>query len=401
MVSFCLSEGYFSMDDEDRTIFRIPAENLEKFEAACAKLSKKALKMGCSEIKPFIFGHTMETLADGLEHRVYEVLFTVETPKIDGWVFVARLDHSNETGNIIRLVPNTVESLPDHFRDVPPNCDHCNLLRKRRDTFVLRCETDGAFKQVGSSCLKDFFGHDPIKMARMAELLGYAYEAGRAAEYLTHGLDLRWVRVERFCQYAAMAVRLYGWVSGKAAYENPNLIATRERAKVWNIDGYSEAAPTDEDKKLAADALEWAQSLRDKDNKSEYEHNILVIAEAEVIEARSMGLAASIVGVYVKNLTKPVKTDLTKSKHVGNVGDKLTNVSVTVLNTFVFNSAYNGTTYVYKMLTTEGNVLTWFASTTPGSVIEGQQVKITGRIKAHNEYKGVKETVLTRCKVLV
>ncbi|CAM6053382.1 unnamed protein product [Sphagnum tenellum] len=164
-----------SDETEDRTIFYVPDVNLNKFQAACAKLSRKAEKIGCSEIKPFIFGHTTQKLSDGYEHRVYEVLFTVDVPKIEGWTFIARIDHANETGNIIRVVPNTKVAVPERYRTSAPNCDHCNKIRRRRDTFVLHCEATDEFKIVGSSCLVDFFGHDPLKMARMAELLGYAW----------------------------------------------------------------------------------------------------------------------------------------------------------------------------------------------------------------------------------
>jgi len=44
-----------------------------------------------------------------------------------------------------------------------------------------------------------------------------------------------------------------------------------------------------------------------------------------------------------------------------------------------------------------GNHLTWFAS---GSDMEvGNTYKLLGTIKKHDEYNGVKQTILTRCKV--
>jgi len=390
--------------EEERSIFLIPDTNLGKFEAACAKLSRKAVKLGCSEIKPLIFGYQIQKLNDGHDHKLYEVYLTCDTPKVDGYTFVARLDHTNETGNIIRLVPNLSITLPEKYQSCAPHCDHCNLNRKRRDTFVLRCDETGDFKQVGSSCLIDFFGHDPLKIARLAELLGYAYEAGRGYETFTGGSlnDYRWVNVEEFCVLTAYAIRNYGWVSGKAAYENSSLLATRKIALDWYCRGSGYVVATDEDKALASEALAWAASLRDRDDVNEYESNIRVIAESQMIEVRSCGLAASIVGVFFKNrqreIERAAKALATKdSNYVGTVGEKLKDLVVTITGTNVVNNNF-GTSFVYRMLSSEGDVLTWFASKTV-PFVEGASYRLSGTVKGHQEYRGVKQTVVTRCKL--
>jgi hypothetical protein len=67
---------------------------------------------------------------------------------------------------------------------------------------------------------------------------------------------------------------------------------------------------------------------------------------------------------------------------------------------------------IYKFTDADGNVFVW---KTTGSVGEdrtdnigrdyfykpenGESVKVSGTIKEHNEYRGEKQTVLTRCKV--
>ena len=62
-------------------------------------------------------------------------------------------------------------------------------------------------------------------------------------------------------------------------------------------------------------------------------------------------------------------------------------------------TAYNdfGTTYLYKFADEAGNVFIWYASR-PIELQERMTLKAT--IKAHNERNGVKQTVLTRCKVV-
>lgn len=384
---------------DGQTIFNIPEVNLKKFEEMCAKLSKKAIKIGCSEIFPVVFGHHTEVLSDGVKHRVYEVLFTVEVPKIDGWQFVARIDHSNETGNVIRRVPNLSCEIPDEYRNCPPKCDHCNLKRQRRDSFLLHSD-EGEFKMVGSSCLIDFFGHDPVKMAKMAELLGFAYEGavGHGCEFLMG--DHRWIGVETFAAASAWAVRTFGWVSGKAAYENPSLTSTRSRAFNRLFGSFSGDPIEDQDYKTARAALNWAESLKDKAEKSDYEHNICVVAGAEMMETRSVGLCASIVGVYIKNITaKATQTNSAISEYVGTEGERLKKVSATVIGHKSFEKDF-GIVHLYSFRTTDNCIIKWFASVNAG-LCEGQTVTLAGTVKKHDIYQGNKQTLLTRCKVVV
>lgn len=300
--------------EDFRTLFEIPASNMPKFEEQIAKLSKKSVKLIGSEIRPFTFSHEDRKLSDGLTHRVYTVMLTAELPVLNGWTFVARLDHSNDTGTIVRMVPNAGE-LPAQYRNTASTtCDHCGHKRYRRDTFVVRHDETNEYKQVGSTCLKDFFGHDPYKIAKLAELLGYAYECGKGGEHYVGG-DMRWTDVEEFCGYAAMAVRLYGWVSAKAAYANSFLTSTKVTATELMLSGKK---LEDADKALAIASLEWAISLREKATLSDYEHNINVVAGATMIEYRSTGLAASIVGVFFNNQQKAANASVEKTVDVGN-----------------------------------------------------------------------------------
>lgn len=290
---------------EARTLFEIPAENMEKFEAEIAKLSRRSVKLGMDPITPFTFSHEDKELG-GRMRRVYSVMLTAEAPRLNGWTFVARLDHANETGTIVRMVPNVGFELPVSFRHAATKCDHCNVNRYRRDTFVVSND-EGEFKQVGSTCLADFLGHDPLKVAKRAEMLAYAYECSRGYEQFQGG-DLRYMGLEEFLGYAAYACRVYGWVSGKAAFEDKSLVATKERAIGMMCAGYDfdaalveDVTVTAEDRALAAEALAFAHTFADKEELNNYEHTVLVIANASMIEPRSAGVAAAIVGVFFAN----------------------------------------------------------------------------------------------------
>jgi hypothetical protein len=255
----------------------------------------------------------------------------------------------------------------------------------------------------------------------MAELLGYAFEAGRAAEtdydgYPSFSLtDLRYIELDRFLQHVAWAVRRFGWVSGSAAFNNEFLTATKSIAisnmfpTAWDRKHNVIEDPIDADIAFAAEAHEWARTFALKDNLNDYEHNVLVIAEATYIEYRSIGLAASIVGVHFRNSEK-TKADALKdrltsvfdrkkfddiianSPFMGQPGDKVKNLVVEVIGVKRFEFSM-----LLKLLTEDGHVLSWFATSFEANL--GDRVVITsGTIREHKLYEGNRETNLTRCR---
>lgn len=292
--------------------FSIPEANWAKFEAQIAKLSKRSEKLVGMPIKPFVFGYEMKEDPTRGHYKVLKVYLTAETPKVDGWTFVARLDHSQEAGTMIRAVPNTGLTIPERFRNCEPNCEHCNVRRARRDTFLLCEDATGNFKQVGSTCLVDFFGHDPYAAAKYAELLGYAVDAVNAnASIDTMGRQHIYADTEEVLQNAALMIRQYGWVSTRAmreaADEGRDILSTRNRvdtnmdAARRNIRFYEPI--TDEDRAVAAAALAWAQDIPENTD-SDYLHNVRVVANSPAIEYRAVGIAVSIVAAYIRE-TQP------------------------------------------------------------------------------------------------
>lgn len=82
------------------------------------------------------------------------------------------------------------------------------------------------------------------------------------------------------------------------------------------------------------------------------------------------------------------------SEYMGEVGDRLRNITAVYMQSRGFEGKF-GYTYVHNFKVGE-NVLVWFTS--KGLNIEdGTVVDLTGTIKGHEEYKGVKNTQLSRC----
>lgn len=389
-------------------IYKIPKENLPKFQKQLEKLSKKAQKLTGETIFFVPFNTITEKLGDGYVREYVEILLNgFEPPKLNGWSFVARVDHANEVGNIVRPVPGFI--VPEQYR-TSCQCDHCKINRYRRDTYLVQHEDTGEIKQVGSSCLRDFLGHQhPEKIAKMAELLGYADEYARGAMQV--GEDRRYIDLEAYLAHIAMHIENFGYMSLSAAkkinatkeHESEMVQTTASRAllSLFPNPKYRDEAPEPADRhfELAQAAIEWAANLgEDGTVLNDYQHNIHVLAASGMIEFRSTGYASSIVGSYMRehDLFPKKEKKVVTSEHVGKVGDKIER-EVEFTNSF-YKHNVGGGFYIYKFTDADGNIFVWMTGNSVDADI-GTKMKLRGSVKDHSEFKGEKNTILTRCKI--
>ena len=202
--------------------FNVPESRLEWLKTEIAKLAKRANKIGCAVPTMSVGDSKMvEKKDDGVVTftKTFEVVVEGAAPRINGWTFVATLDHAD--GEVVlRTHPSFEGQLPARFRNADPtHCDHCRLARRRSETFVLRNDATGEFQQIGRQCLRDFLGHEnPLSIASAAELLWELCETAEAAEGGLGGGG-NYVSTMEFLAFVAAAIRNKGWVSRKAARE--------------------------------------------------------------------------------------------------------------------------------------------------------------------------------------
>ena len=197
-------------------IFSIPEANMSKFQAEIEKLSKKSIKLTGESIEPVVFGYSMLETSPGIEIRMYDVLLGGVAPKLNGWEFIAKIDHTHgELGNILRSLPG--KTVPTKYRTTGCICEHCNVNRYRRDTFVLQNIETKEVRQVGSTCLKDFLGHEhPEALAKRAELLSYLNTMALGFASLPgEGIGQWYLNLETYLTYVAASVRDRGYFVSK------------------------------------------------------------------------------------------------------------------------------------------------------------------------------------------
>src|SRR5579859_1323955 len=132
---------------ENGLIAIVDHRGLTKIKKKFEKLAKKADSLA---IEP------PELNVQSLHHFPvrYQITFSFNPPQIRGWKLLGILHHQN--GNT-EVHPMTGQVVPESYNNAPPDCDHCEIKQKRKDTFILQNES-GEIRQVGRNCLEDFFG---------------------------------------------------------------------------------------------------------------------------------------------------------------------------------------------------------------------------------------------------
>ncbi len=108
----------------------------------------------------------------------------------------------------------------------------------------------------------------------------------------------------------------------------------------------------------------------------------------------------------IKEANKQVKAKRSTSEHVGQIGDKI-RITATMTGFHYYKTKF-GDVNIYTFTDIFKNVFVWKTSgylekTIDGlckPVLKGDQVELIGTVKDHDEYEGIKQTILTRCKVI-
>jgi hypothetical protein len=120
------------------------------------------------------------------------------------------------------------------------------------------------------------------------------------------------------------------------------------------------------------------------------------IVESGEYGAYRYNLDHSLIEDYVKDINdKYLASIAPETRFIGEVGDKVSFEAITGKCVVCFDTQW-GVSFIYKFTTAEGDTLVWKTSK---DLDLDNPINIKGTIKDHKEYRGVKETELTRCRV--
>ena len=406
-----------------------------------AKLNRKCVKLGCPEmiltvdpnesiwhqVEDFFGQFTTIVAHENLDKYRHakitstwveiDVTLDYEIPIIDGWELISTFDivpklTKDEKGETIYGDPivftSTVpdKTLPARFLDKNEiHCDHCGHKRYRTHSMLMHeIETD-LYKEVGSTCIKDFFGHDPKNLLWMAQISLTTLIDEIEDDFGSGGHGMFCHDLDQLLSYTALAIRLNGWISKGAAYEDPSLIPTAEMMNFYlyppkSVSTSDRQEPIAEDIELAKLTRIHFETLDAGDN--DYLTNCKKVVELGYVPVKQEGVACSMVATYRNHIREKMeKKDTPESSFVGEIGEKIEVENVKVVWLTECQSDW-GVSVLYIFVDEKtGNKFKTFYSGKTWSAMQGDIVNLKGTVKKHDEYKGSKDTMLSRCNVKI
>jgi hypothetical protein len=405
--------------------FEVTDTGLNYIKRELDRMNKKASRLGLSPLTLKVLGQKHTKLGDGDVRVINQVKIEGKAPMIDGYEFIANIEHS-EAGNIINISPDaSLKNLPAEYRTVNATCDHCHTKRDRHNTFVLKDTKSGALKRVGRSCLKNFFPDtDPKALMAYAAMLGKALNIGVGAEDMEDeggmgggGSSSKYYDAAGFLVYICTAYLMTGkYLSKSKARQNIDASGgptTSTGELAMNLRWNRDADVQEEVRKLRPRAEELAAKIEDwketkdwdamataKPELANYFNNMKVISNSQAIQYKNAGYHASLLGLYLRDEMDAVQREKVKAQdYVGKVGEKIL-IDLTVKLARPFYSAY-GAGMMYIFNDTVGNEVVYFASKDMGlDTNETYKVQATVKQQQVSKYNGAPQTIITRAKIL-
>lgn len=397
-------------------MYLIPIENMESFEKKIARIRRKAERAKVDFSYQRLEPVQKETDLPGITVECVPVTVKCKI-HYENWIVIAVLDH-HEVGNVIHLVegewrPSAELALPSRFRTAKSFCEHCNTMRSRNKTVVIYNTHTKQFKQVGTTCLREYTGGID------AEAIAAFEEAIKSPEEFlgVSGGSKFFIETKDYLSAVVATMSLYGFASKKKAAEineearyNNNVkgveaTCTRAVHLMTNNEKPNEMSnkwhniyKSKDTEAFVEDALEWIKSYNEP---NDFMENLRVICSGSHIKVSDVGFAACLMDLYKRHLEyektrKQKEKDNEMYRYYGEVGEKVTlNGRLACVTSY---STQFGVMYIYKMIYNSA-IFVWKTSKCLGIDDSGEEVNLVGTIKEHSEFRGVKQNMLVRCKV--
>ena len=397
-------------------MYLIPTENMESFEKKIARIRRKAERAKVDFSYQRLEPVQKETDLPGITVECVPVTVKCKI-HYENWIVIAVLDH-HETGNVIHLVegewrPSAELALPSRFRTAKSFCEHCNTMRSRNKTVVIYNTQTKQFKQVGTTCLREYTGGID------AEAIAAFEEAIKSPEEFlgVSGSSKFFIETKDYLSAVVATMSLYGFMSKKKAAEineevryNNNIkrveaTCTKAVHLMTNNEKPNEMSnkwhniyKSKDTEAFVEDALEWIKSYNEP---NDFMENLRVICSGSHIKVSDVGFAACLMDLYKRHLEyektrKQKEKDNEMYRYYGEVGEKVTlNGRLACVTSY---STQFGVMFIYKMIYNSA-IFVWKTSKYLGIDDSGAEVNLVGTIKEHSEFRGVKQNMLVRCKV--
>jgi hypothetical protein len=329
--------------------------------------------------------------------NVVSVELTGEIPRIGGWAIHSKVEPSQVPGsNFVYTQPHfdAVEGL----RTTKMICEHCNMKRGRSLVYLLQNVETGEQKLVGKSCLKDFLPNIDV-----GSLLAYLESFHTLSSGDTLDEDCERAPREAFVYgvrdliaESLVLIKKWGYKSKKMARElNDDMIATVEWVARTNPKDRKELYPVAELTPVyeSGEVEKVLAFLNDLNPRDDFGYNLQLAIKQVNAPVKMFSFVVAGVNMYLKSVEKAAEAAVKTNEWVGTVGERVVLKGLKLVRCTPVETNF-GMSFVTGFEDEDGRTFIWFASKKIGDVGEVMDLKTT--IKKHDEYKGVKQTVITR-----
>jgi hypothetical protein len=381
----------------------VVAERIEKMNLRSTKKGMPLLSLSLGESKPVPACSVRSTGLCLKENHIcgtvnlVDVSIVGDTPKMGSFSLIGTIE-SLAGKPVLMAVPG--REFPVSYRDADPMwCDHCRTRRNRNETHVVRSDA-GEYFQVGSTCVKDFLGWDVAPFLRWFR----SVESIIDEDMLSGGRYVDPLFTPReIVSWASIIVQVDGKYN-RSAEDNSTKAGVFDFLfpNKWNQqdrDFYTDHLDAEQSMAIEQATVDALDAL--DGTGSDWHYNLYTCWTAEHVTTKQVGILSSAVILGLRALDIQVQQRIQKetygeSEHIGNVKERLT-LDLVVVGEKTFIGQFGETTLLTFREKSSGNVVKWFASNPP-DVTVGDEIVLKATVKAHEEYKGQKQTMVTRCK---
>lgn len=328
-----------------------------------------------------------------------------------------------KNGNVMRKINHEVE-IPARYYNSGCICEHCNSDRYRKEVLIIRNVNTGEYKQVGKACCKLYTGNlDAQWVAMLGEFydtLAEEEQDGMSYDHLPVGG--RYYPLDEVVETAYAIIRKIGYFSS-----NTNL-PTKVLTSICMNDGYSAMNKELKFRKYDIefcgsdfDGVEdYAKKVIEYYGKAEvnndFMRNISIIIKNGYVSQKELGYVCYLPQGYMKEVEKAEQKRIAAERraksnalgYFGEVGKRYKNEKVTSIEKVSCYTTQFGITYIYRITLESGHELIWKTTGEPYELavvnyfFEKDKYEIDTiafTVKGHGEYKGGRQTVVTRCRL--
>lgn len=310
-----------------------------------------------------------------------------------------------------------------YFSSNPCSCDYCKTDRKRTKTYLVTNRATGEWRQLGKECLKLFVtGIDIDAIATFESFIKEVEDAANPGDEFFYNRRARFVEVQRALELAQAATKMFGFVATRDNIGDRNALSTKNivQAKILkemgcqsdllNIDNSDREKinlavvrltvyMTSAEESISNDIIALRETVTELPDEPYY-NNLKTVLANEYVPLDKLGLLVSapkaISRYYELKKIQEEKEKLAKSSnYLGSVGEKISVNFVSGREVACCETQF-GLLHIYEFKDENGDTVVWKSSSSKEIPESGV---ITGTVKTHEEYDGIKQTVVLRAKI--